>query len=378
MRRFSNFPLLIMKKIIWLPVLIVVLVVAWLGTSWYGGKRVEDKLNEQIGLMNEMWAASGGPKERIQIKQISYERGLLSTHARYALTIGALPSDQSPEIDLTVRHGPFPGGLTPRKFALHAELVSAGILKTVSDTAMGGKPPLAIDAACAYGGHCTGTGNIPAVNFAPAPQFKLAFGGVRMQFDGEWHSETDHQTNASAQILPLTINDQDFGSGQWTVTGNAQGFDETVIWKTDKGESKLALAMTTARPVTSAELKAVKPEEILGFVGGLLKTASVKLALSKPMLVDMGARGIHLAMGMELDAAQEQVSQGLEEALAHDPRTKEFIQVQGDAIISDWQYADGKLTVNGQDKPEVLAELMQAFKMGMEQAQRRQTAPDEK
>ena len=367
-----------MKKIVWLPVVIVVLVAVWLGASWYSGRRIEAELKQQITSMNGVWAASGNANQQLQIKQISYQRGLLSSQARYALTIGALPAGQAPEIDLTLRHGPFPNGLAPKKFALHAELANTGAVKTLSDAAMNGKPPLAIDADCAYGGRCTGTGRMPAINYAPTDKFKLAFGGIQMKFNLNWHSETDYAGESSTQLLPLTINDQSFGSGDITATANAQGFNEALTWKTDRGESKLTLAMTMSRAVTSAEVKAVKPEEMASFISGLIKTASARLSLSKPMLADIGARALHLTMGTDLAAAQQQVSQQLDAALASDPRTRQFVQVQDDAIVSDWQYAAGKLTVNGQEKPELLDELTQAYQKEMLQAQRNQAAPADK
>jgi uncharacterized protein YdgA (DUF945 family) len=368
-------PGLIMKKIIWLPVAVVVLVAAWLGASWYTGQRIQAAINERIPLLNQIWAASGTPEQRLQIKQISYQRGLLSSHARYALSLNMLPDEQAPLIDLTIWHGPFAGGLAPKKFALHAELVNAGIVKTISDAAMSGKTPLVVDAVCAYGGHCTGASAMPAINYAPIPQFKLAFGGVQMQFDINWRSETDHQGSSRTQFLPLTINDQSFGSGAIVANSTAQSVNETLSWKTEKGESKLTLAMNTTRPVSIEEFKTVvKPVDILNFMGGIIKTGSVKLSLSKPMLVDMGARALNLTSRLDLAAAQQQVSQQLDEALTRDPRTQEFVQAQGDAIVSDWQYADGKLTINGQEKPEVLAEITQALKTAMQQAQRDQAA----
>ena len=369
-----------MKKIIWLPVLIVVLAAVWLGASWYSGKRTETELNQRIALLNNAWAASGGPASgTILVTRISYERGLFSSHARYALLVGALPPDQDqpPEIDLTVRHGPFPSGLTPRQFALHAELATTGFVKTLSDTAMGGKPPLVIDATCAYRGRCTGTGQIPAINFVSDPEFKLAFGGVRVRFNLNWHSETDYQSDSSAQLLPLSINGQNFGSGEFTDTRGSQSLNETLSWKNDQGESKLALSITTTRPVTSADFKAVKPENMADFLGGVIKTASVHLMLSKPMLLDLSARVLALLASEDLAVARRDMDQQLDAALTSDPKIHELVQLQGDTLASDWRYADGKLTINGKENPEALARFKQAFADAMRQSGRYRMAPDE-
>jgi len=356
-----------MKKIIWLPLAVVVLAAAWLGATWYTGTRVEEQINRGIAFANENWAKNDA-EFAPRIKTASYERGLFSTHARYTLTANVLSPDQAPEIDVTIWHGPFPRSLALKQFEAHTELAPSGEVKTMANALMGGKPPLVMDMSCSYGNHCTGTGGVPAIDFAPTGKFKLAFGGVQMQFDVNWHSETDYKVNSNAQFLPLTINDQPFGSGQWTVAGDAQNVSEALSWKTDQGESKLTLALDMIRPLPRSEFeKTTSQEEMLGLFAKNLKTASLNVSLSKPMIVDIGARATSLLTGADPAAARQQVSAQLDASLLSVPQARQLLQVQGDAITSDWQYADGKLSINGQDNPEMLAQITSGFQMAMKQ-----------
>jgi len=355
-----------MKKIIWLPLIVVVLVAAWLGATWYTGTRVEAEIKDRIAFANESWAKDAETKP--QIKTVSYERGLFSTHAHYVLTADQLPPDQAPEIDVTIWHGPFPhGGLALKQLEAHTELVPSGAFKTMA-SALHGKPPLVMDMNCSYGGHCTGTGGVPAIDFALGKSFQLAFGGVQMQFDVDWRSETDYKVDGSAQFLPLTINNQSFGSGQWTVKGDAQNVHEALAWKTDQGESKLTLALATIRPMSRTEFaKLTSQEEMLELMAKNIKTASLNVALSKPMIVDLTARATSLFTGADPAAVRQQASAQFDASLANIPQARQLLRVQGDAITSDWQYADGKLSINGQDNPEMLAQITNGIQMVMKQ-----------
>ena len=351
-----------MKKTLWIPLVIVVLIAAWLGASWYSGARVEAELTSGVGAINKAWA---NPGMDLQLKRLSYERGLLSTHARYALVIGELPQDQAPEIDMTIWHGPFAHSLAPRKYALYAKLVPAGAVKKMADALMNGNPPLVIDMGCGYGGHCSGTGHIAAIDFsAQQPKVQVTFGGVKMQFDVDYRSETDYQVDSSAQLLPLKINDQDFGSGQITAAGNARSVNETLSWKTGEGESKVALALAMARVVTNAEMAAVKPEEMLDFIGKLITSVTVNVSLSKPMLIGTGARAVHVIQGTDVETARKQVSAQFDALLTSQPKVQEYLRAEGDTLTSDWRYADGKLSINGKDS----AGTLELFKNAARQA----------
>ena len=362
-----------MKKISIPLFVIVVLAAAWLGVSWYSGQRAQAVIGEGVARLNNAWSKSDPQRLGLQIKPVSYQRGLLSTHARYALSANALPEGQAPEMDLTIWHGPFPHGLTPKRFALHAELATTGFVKEVADAAMKGQSPLAFDLECAYDDHCAFSGGVPAVEYTvPIAQIKLAFGGMQMKANALWHSETDYQMDGSAQILPLSVNGEDFGDGQWVFSSTAQKVDESFSWKTGAGESKVSMAVALTQPIDHNKVAAFKtPEETVTFLAGLVNTASMKISLSKPMLVDIGAHATHLIRSADPIAARQQISEQLD-ALTSSPEASGFIQVKDDTITSDWQYAGGKLTINGQDHSDLLAQIKNSSQRAM-QAQKNPT-----
>jgi uncharacterized protein YdgA (DUF945 family) len=239
-------------------------------------------------------------------------------------------------------------------------LSKTGPLKVMADELMDGKPPLVMDISCGYGSHCTGTGRVPPINAdfsALIKNAKLAFGGVQMRFDLDFQSDTVYKTSGDAQLLPLLVGGQDFGSGQVTITSDAQSATEVISWKTDQGASKLTFALTMAQPMPFWG----DPSITLEGMSKLLKTISGKLELSKPMTIDLAARALHLSKDVDLAAARKQIGAQFDTTLAGVPGSGKFIQTQGDLLISDWQYADGKLTINGQENPELLEQLKQSY-----------------
>jgi uncharacterized protein YdgA (DUF945 family) len=362
-----------MKKL-WISIaVIVVLVAAWFGTTWYTGSRIEAETTAALAQLNDVWsktATAAAPMPRV--KQISYERGLLTSRARYAVTSHLLKNDEPlAEFDLTISHGPFPltalqrGQLAPRQFDAHGELLAMGPLKTMTGALMNGKSPLVMDFGCSYGKHCTGTGKVPPIDFDFGPVAKnanLTFGGIEMDMEMTIQSDTDYQTNADARLLPLSIAGQDFGSGRITASGDAQSAHEVISWKTDKGESKFTLSMTAAQPMPIGNNLSVSLEDLLK----LLKSVAGKAELSKPMLVDLLARIASLSQGVDLAAAQQHAQAQFDAILTSSPETGKFIHAEGDLLISDWQYADGKLTINGQERPEILEQIKQTYLAGLQ------------
>jgi uncharacterized protein YdgA (DUF945 family) len=347
-----------MKKIL---ILIIVLIVAWLGATWYTSMRIEADTSEQLDLFKEKMAKNPAASEVPQVKQISYERGLLTSHARYALAHNA--DETLLEIDATFWHGPFPlaalqhGDLSLRQYQAHVELLPvAGPLKMTLDKLMDGKPPLVLDNSCSYNRHCLVTGSVPPINIDLGPKLKLSFDGIQIHAEGDYRSDTDYQANGDIQLLPLSIGGQNFGSGQITFASDVQSATELISWKTDKGESKFALTLTTTEPMPLGGNTLLTPEDMLR----LIKTGSVNLSFSKAMIVDLIARAMSLAQSIDLATAQQQISQKFD-ALSQDPQAAEVFRIQGDLILSDWQYADGKLTINGQERPELLEQIKHGF-----------------
>ena len=353
-----------MKKIWTILVVIVVLIAVWLGAAWYTGTRIEAQANHAIARINATWAKTQQVMGA-QIKPISYERGLLSSRARLAITSPLLGNQPLAEYDVTFQHGPFPltlqGGLAPRQYQAHAELLAtSGPFKMVTGALMNGKPPLIMDIGCSYSNHCTGTGSVPPIDADLGPfskNAKLTFGGMQMQFDSARQSDKDYKFNGDMQLLPLSIGGQDFGSGQITITSDAQSANEIISWKNDQGESKLTIALIANQPMPFWSDDSITPESL----PKLIKTVSANLALSKPMVVDLAARALNLTKGADLAAARQEISAKFDATLANTPDAGKYIRNQGDLLTSDWQYADGKLIVNGQESPELLEQIKQGY-----------------
>ena len=354
-----------MKKIWTIVVIVVVLIAAWLGAAWYTGTRIQAQTGDIITRINT--TLTHNPRATgVQVKQLSYERGLLSSRARFAVSSPLAGGQPISETDVTFWHGPLPlaalqhGNFLPQKYLAHIEVLPApGPLKTITDTLMHGKPPLVMDIGCSYGQHCSGTGSVPPIDtdLDIANNAKLTFGGVQMRLDFQHSSDTDYQMSGDAQLLPLSIGGQNFGSGQFTVTGDAQSVNEVFSWKTDQGASKLTFALAATRPMPLWGDPALMPDDL----PKLIKTAAFKLELSKPMVSDLVAHALNLTKGVDLAAARRQVGGQLDAMLASNPDASKYIQTQGDLLVSDWQYADGKLLINGQDNPEMLAQIKQGY-----------------
>jgi uncharacterized protein YdgA (DUF945 family) len=372
-----------MKKL-WIALtLVFLLAVAWLGLAWHTGKRLETETSALIARLNDAWSKSPATAQmRPQVKQISYQRGLLTSHARYAVTGSLLKSDEPlAEFDLSISHGPFPltalqrGQLAPRQFDAHAELLATGPLKAMAGALMNGKPPLVMDFACSYGKHCTGNGNVPPIDFDFGPfakNAKLAFGGVEMRLDIEVQAETDYKSNADVRLLPLSIAGQDFGSGQITASGDAQSGREVISWKTDQGESKITLALAANQPMPLWGDAAMTPETLLQ----LIKNITVKAELSKAMLIDIAAKVISLTGGVDLAAAQQEAQAQFDAMLTSSPDLKNLIRAEDKLLVSDWQYADGKLSINGQERPEILEQIKQSYLTGVHSGGNAVNAPE--
>jgi uncharacterized protein YdgA (DUF945 family) len=349
-----------MKKI-WIPLTgIVVLIAVWLGVAWYTGTRIEAENSAAIPTVNAVFSKAAMPGEPMpHIQQISYTRGLFSSHARYGVTFDAEPNGASlMEFDVTISHGPFPlaavqrGQWMPQKFSAHADMQTTGSLKALAGALMGGKPPLTMDLDCSYGNHCTGTGSVPAIEADLGPNAKLTFGGVQMRMDSDKRSDTDHQSRIDMELLPLSIGGQSFGHGQFNIQSDAQSSTNVLSWQTDQGVSKFSWGGTFTRPISTAEITS---EASIDDLLKLLKTASLKLELSKPMTIGLIARAMHLTEGAPLEDAQRNASAEWDDMMDHvPPDAQKYLRTEGDLLVSDWQYADGKLSVNGQDAQALL------------------------
>ncbi|MFU1905409.1 DUF945 family protein [Bordetella avium] len=138
---------------------VIVGVGAWLGATWYTGKRIEEQTHQYLAQANEK-LANVLPGLTIRLEQDRYDRGFFSSQARYTLSFTADKDDETPlaiSFKSDIAHGPFPGGAIKRgKFLpqlafVHSELESNEQIKPLFDMAQG-KTPLWSNAIISYDG----------------------------------------------------------------------------------------------------------------------------------------------------------------------------------------------------------------------------------
>ncbi|MDR2839358.1 MAG: YdgA family protein [Azonexus sp.] len=356
-----------MKKITILLAVIMLLAAAWLGASWYTGQQIEAALDKKVADFNT--AAQKIPQAVTQgmaIKPLGYERGLFSSHARYGMAWGNGPMI---EFDVALAHGPLPlpalaqGDFLPRLVAAHIEMqIADSEIKAAVDKFTGGKPPLVFDLSCDYGSKkCDGAGSMPSFSGDISPTAKLNFAGAQMRFAQDAPSPSEHKANLTVEILPVLINDQSFGRGQITASSDALSVTEVVSWQTDQGQSRITYAFAFNHPLAqlTANGAAPTPEDFLKAI----KTASIKVELSKPMLIDMMARATIMDKATKdpavLPAMRKILGENFDAAVMNGPLAR-LAQVDDKGTwISDWQYAGDKpdvVMINGKEMP-----VMDAF-----------------
>ncbi|SAI26750.1 Bacterial protein of uncharacterised function (DUF945) [Bordetella ansorpii] len=169
--------------------------VAWLGATWYTGKRIEAEAPARVKEVNDQMAKALPAPYKVELRQVSYERGFFSTKVRYGLVMSApaaITGDKAfaiepgmLEFDATVQHGPFPGGalarghILPNAAFVHAEVAQTEALKPFF-ALTNGKAPLWSDTVIHYSGDSTGTGGLAPIK-STQDGLTLEFSGATMQ-----------------------------------------------------------------------------------------------------------------------------------------------------------------------------------------------------
>jgi uncharacterized protein YdgA (DUF945 family) len=167
----------------------VLAVVGWAGGSWYTGKMVEERAVRHLAKINAQMEKIH-PMFGVHIEQLSYERGWLSSHARYGISLvsdNVLLKDfpvKSIEIDSRIEHGPFPlgalqrGTYAPQLAYLHTELAKSKELEPLF-ALFKDAPPFVSDDIASYDGKIDSVAQISPVQFEN-PQFAVNFTGMKI------------------------------------------------------------------------------------------------------------------------------------------------------------------------------------------------------
>lgn len=156
---------------------VVALGAIWTGTAWYTGKQLEAGLGplaetvgaqaRQIGLAMD---------QSVSFEQMSFERGVFTSHARYRVLSTALEQDsplEKQDIQFVARidHGPFPlfrlseGHFLPAMAAARVQLAQTPSTETWFSGAKGAVPAVA-EAVASYGRVVSGTLTLAPVEYA--------------------------------------------------------------------------------------------------------------------------------------------------------------------------------------------------------------------
>lgn len=148
-----------MKKSAAVTVGVLVLAGAWLGSTWYTGKKLETETTARLALANEQ-LAQVDPELELVLSQISFERSLFNSEARYALSVGEKGKAEPEfrlEFDTHYEHGPFPAAALAQGHLMPALAFVRSKLANTEDSkqwfeATQGKTPVTSDLLLSYNG----------------------------------------------------------------------------------------------------------------------------------------------------------------------------------------------------------------------------------
>lgn len=189
-----------MKKAVGISTgILTVLAAAWLGATWYTGKRIEAETPAHLAEVNQALAdALGGVGFGLEIRQIEYQRHFFSSHARYAVSLtktADAPEDLpegAAEFVSHIQHGPFPTGALarghwlPKLAFVHAELAANDDVKPLFELTKGATPFWS-DTVVSYNGDSSGTAEIAPLELTKDGA-TISFSGARAQ--GEYTQAT--------------------------------------------------------------------------------------------------------------------------------------------------------------------------------------------
>jgi uncharacterized protein YdgA (DUF945 family) len=146
-------------------VAVVVVVGAWVGTTWHTGKRIEEASTKRLAEVNAFLDAQY-PYLGLKLTADRYDRGVFSTDARYVLLSSVSPDPAKPirfDFDTHITHGPFPGTLAPNAARVKTSVAQNDTTKPIFDITKGASP-LVANALVAYSGNTKFDWAMPAVD----------------------------------------------------------------------------------------------------------------------------------------------------------------------------------------------------------------------
>ncbi|MGO3130770.1 MAG: YdgA family protein [Alcaligenes sp.] len=180
-----------MKKSTGLVTLVVVLAAAYGGSTWYTGKKTEALVQDKVAQFNTLAAEQlqqMGMSESVVMNVIEYQRGVLSSNARYTITVKPTAADEKP-LELTfedkISHGPLPmSALALGNFTPVAALSHSTLVKTKDSEAWfkltGDKTPLWADSLVGFDGAVDSNVHFEAIKHQ-GDEIKVDFSGGQLR-----------------------------------------------------------------------------------------------------------------------------------------------------------------------------------------------------
>lgn len=249
-----------MKKSVAVTVGVVVIAGAWLGSTWYTGKKLETETAARLVLANEQLAQID-PSIELVLSQISFERSLFSSQARYALTGAEKGSDDIEfrlEFDTHYEHGPFPAGaLAQGRFMPSLALVHSELAKTEDSAdwfnAAQGKTPFTSELLLAYSGDAQFDARFSALKLNDDEGI-LDFSGADLR--GTFQAKTQHaQGTLVAPKLVLDTETEQSGQVALTLADSQLDFDtRNNAFGIQSGTAELRIASLKLRQGDDSEI----------------------------------------------------------------------------------------------------------------------------
>ncbi len=203
-----------MKKIKIAIGVIVVVGIAWTGSAWFTGKKLEENREQAVqGISN--WINTQIPEEQLSLKITDYQRGVFSSHATLLLQPGSnggelLKPGQTISFKATIDHGPFPFAklkkinFIPAMASIGTELQNTDLVKTLF-TLTKGKPFFTSETSISYAGNSrTDVNFIPVDAHELQQSFDLSFSGGRFTFVWNSHEKRLDYNGTTDSLLLST------------------------------------------------------------------------------------------------------------------------------------------------------------------------------
>lgn len=264
--------------------------------TFYTSTQIESMAREAVDQANlTLREMSAGAEGEVSLKLLSFDRGLLSSDARYQIDI-QLPDDEGNTHEYSVQlkdhleHGPFPasrvarGSLMPVAAHSHAELERTPLTEALFQAA-GGEAPLISDVAIGYDGSQQGELRSAALN-VDNEQGTLRVSPSRVAFEVA-EDATAISMDGELEAIDLDLTDTAEHKVRMSIRG--------ISLLADKKEDANGFALGPA--VLSVEQMDVQAGDAPTVV---IRKASIEEALSR------GSRGIDQVMAYRIGEVEAQ------------------------------------------------------------------------